>query len=91
MGISKRRILVSIFEWFLFLILGYIFAIAYERLVVRIFKKDQLIVNGNRLHHSLLGVFSIALSARFPYLLPFGVGIIAQHTFTDGFHFLTKE
>jgi hypothetical protein len=79
---------------FLFwIIVGVCAAALYEYLTPKIFKKDALIVAGYRLHHSLYGVAAIALGIwlRNYIYIALGVGILIQHTATDGLKFVSKE
>ncbi len=65
----------------------------YEFTAINLFHKTSLIILGYRLHHSLYGVLFIVLSLinKNVFLLGFGIGIIVQHTVSDGFRFLSKE
>ena len=78
------------------IILGIVAAFAYESLAgpigVNIFKRDALIINGYKLHHSLYGILFLGIGYvnKNLFLAGFGVGIIIQHTFTDGFRFVQK-
>jgi hypothetical protein len=74
-------------------ILGFLIALLYESFMRRLFGGKGLIVRGWKLHHSLYGVLSILLSFinRKIFFFGFGVGVIAQHTFFEGFWFITKE
>jgi len=77
-------------------ILGIISAFAYESLASlvgkNIFHKEALVINGYKLHHSLYGVLFLTLAYvnRNMFLAGFGLGIITQHTLTDGFRFIQK-
>lgn len=72
--------------------IGIILATSYELLALKVFKKQALIIFGHRLHHSLYGLLFIAVGYFVLTELTFlGCGIIAQHSFTDGFKFITKE
>jgi hypothetical protein len=77
-------------------ILGIVSAIIYESLAkiigVNVFKKEALVVSGYKLHHSLYGVFFLLFSlvSKKYFFLGFGLGIIFQHTVTDGFLFVQK-
>lgn len=81
---------------FMSFILGIIAAFVYESLAksigINIFKKEALIVSGYKLHHSLYGVFFLLFSlvSQKYFFLGFGLGIIFQHTITDGFLFFQK-
>ncbi len=82
--------------FFLSFILGILFAIVYESLAlvvgINIFKKEALIISGYKLHHSLYGVFFLLISfvSKKYFFLGFGLGIIFQHTLTDGFRFIQR-
>lgn len=75
------------------IILGYIIAHLYERVIVMATKKDALIIKGYRLHHSLYGTAFLVLGFLSQNIIAIGlgVGIIVQHTLTDGFRFVSKE
>lgn len=81
---------------FLSFVLGIITAFIYESLAktvgINIFNKEALIVSGYKLHHSLYGVFFLLFSlvSQKYFFLGFGLGIIFQHTITDGFLFIQK-
>ncbi len=72
---------------------GFVAAWFYEQIMLSVFGGNGLIVWNWRLHHSLYGLLFISLGVitRKTPLISFGVGIIAQHTLTDGFWFITKE
>ncbi len=72
---------------------GFLAAALYESAMIRLFSGNGLIISGWRLHHSLYGLLFILLGLinKKVFLLGFGIGIIAQHTLTDGFWFLTRE
>lgn len=76
--------------------LGIICAYVYESLArivgKNIFNKEALVIYGYKLHHSLYGVLFLVLAYvnRNVFLAGFGLGIIAQHTLTDGFRFIQK-
>ena len=76
------------------LILGFVCASIYEILsgiIARnVFGKDELVIGDYKLHHSLYGLFFLLLGYlnRRSFFLGFGIGIIIQHTFTDGFKFI---
>ncbi len=82
-----------IMTFLLWLISGIALATLYEYFVPKFFKKDALIISGYRLHHSLYGLAGIilGLSLQNNHLLALGIGILIQHTATDGFRFLSKE
>lgn len=77
-------------------VLGVILAFIYESLAgiigKNIFNKEVLVVYGYKLHHSLYGVLFVVLAYvhKNVFLAGFGLGIIAQHTLTDGFRFIQK-
>lgn len=77
-------------------LLGIVAAYLYESLAglvgKNIFNKEALIVNGYKLHHSLYGVLFLVLAYinKNTFFVGFGLGIIAQHTLTDGFRFIQK-
>jgi len=86
------------------ILIGFVGAFLYEyctgKIDRRFFKKDALIISGYRLHHSLYGLFGLLLSILFflsgkvgvsTTLLGLSIGVIIQHTITDGFRFLSKE
>lgn len=74
-------------------ILGFFAVWLYEFIAINVLNKTGLIVLGYRLHHSLYGLLFIALSVvnKRAFFLGFGVGVITQHTVTDGFRFVSKE
>ena len=77
-------------------VLGVIAAFLYESLAgiigKNIFNKEALMIYGYKLHHSLYGVLFLVLAYvnRNVFLAGFGLGIITQHTLTDGFRFIQK-
>ncbi|MBT3249826.1 MAG: hypothetical protein HN846_00110 [Candidatus Pacebacteria bacterium] len=73
-------------------VFGFLFAWAYDGFAVNVLNKDALFVGKYRLHHSLYGLLFICLSLvnKKSFFMGFGLGIIAQHTITDGFWFVTK-
>lgn len=77
-------------------IIGIISAFVYEFIVGFIGKqylnKESLVVFGYKLHHSLYGIIflTIFLINKKSFYLGFGLGIIFQHTITDGFRFIQK-
>jgi hypothetical protein len=77
----------------LFFFLGFVIAWFYEATMLQLFGGQGLIIGGYRLHHSLYGLLFILLGifTHRSTLMSFGVGIIVQHTATDGLWFLTKE
>lgn len=82
------------------LITGFFGAYLYELFAKKVLRKDSFIVGGYRLHHSLYGLAGLfasiwlALVNQNLYsavLLGFSLGIITQHTITDGCSFISKE
>ena len=77
-------------------VLGIISAYVYESLAgivgKNIYNREALVIYGYKLHHSLYGVLFLVLAYvnRNVFLAGFGLGIITQHTFTDGFRFIQK-
>ena len=80
-------------NFFFWILCGIIGATLYEHFVPRIFKKEALIIVGHRLHHSLYGLVAIIFGAALQNnaLFAMGIGIVIQHTATDGFRFFSKE
>lgn len=83
-------------KFILSILLGIIVAFLYEN-VARIFgtkvlHKTELVIWGFKLHHSLYGLISFAIYGinRDIFFLGFGIGIILQHSLTDGFRFIQK-
>ncbi len=78
---------------FLVFWVGFTGAWLYEQIMLSVFSGKGLILWGWRLHHSLYGLFFILLGliSRKTFLISLGVGIIAQHTLTDGFWLVTRE
>jgi hypothetical protein len=76
-----------------YLAIGFIAAVLYDHLIRKISKKDALIVSGYRLHHSLYGLAFLVLGVGMQSYkcIALGIGILIQHTITDGFRFLSKE
>lgn len=74
-------------------IAGFIFASYWEYFCARIIKRTSFILFGWRLHHSLYGILFIAIgfSVRNMSLIGIGIGVLIQHTITDGFRFISKE
>lgn len=87
---------VLMIKFLLSFVLGIISAFLYESLAryigVNMFKRDALIVSGYKLHHSLYGLLFLAFAYvnKSIFLAGFGLGVIAQHTLTDGFRFIQK-
>lgn len=83
-------------KFFVSFILGIVVAYIYEvfgRMIgINVFKRDALIISSYKLHHSLYGVLFLMLANinKSIFLTGFGLGIIVQHTFTDGFRFIQK-
>lgn len=95
---------MNLFLFFSFIIFGITGSFLYEYLTRKIgekyFKKDALIVKGYRLHHSLYGLIGLMFSLffflngrieAFQVLIGLSIGILVQHTLTDGFRFVSKE
>lgn len=78
-------------KYLFFTIFGFITAYLYENIGKHIVKREKLVVGGFRLHHSLYGLVFIALGLVNISFIFFGLGILIQHTLTDGFRFLSKE
>lgn len=78
------------------IILGVLTAFLYDYVAkmigTKVFHKTELVIWGFKLHHSLYGLLSFALYGvnRNVFFLGFGIGIILQHTITDGFRFIQK-
>jgi hypothetical protein len=74
-------------------ILGFILAYGWEYFCTHIIKRTALIILGYRLHHSLYGLLFIVLGLYVQniILIGLGIGILIQHTVTDGFRFLSKK
>lgn len=74
-------------------VVGFIVAYIWEYVCTNIIKKTSLILFGWRLHHSLYGILFIAIgfSVRNMSLIGIGIGVLIQHTITDGFRFISKE
>lgn len=72
---------------------GFILATLWEMFCVKIIKKTSLIILGYRLHHSLYGLLFVIFGFELQnnILFGLGIGILIQHTITDGFRFLSKE
>jgi len=75
------------------IIVGYVLAHVYEKVAVVVSRNRPLVVCGYRLHHSLYGILLVGLGYWYQQPLVYGVaiGIIMQHTITDGFRFISKE
>lgn len=77
-------------------ILGIVSAYLYEFIAGfigrNIFNRYSLVVGGFKLHHSLYGVLFLILAYlnKNAYLAGFALGIIVQHTFTDGLKFIQR-
>ena len=88
--------MIMILKLLISFVLGVISAYVYESLAgiigKNIFNKEALVIYGYKLHHSLYGVLFLVLAYvnRNVFLAGFGLGIITQHTFTDGFRFIQK-
>jgi len=79
--------------WIIAISAGFLAAFAWEYFCTHILRKTSLIINGWRLHHSIYGLlfFVIGLLFSNTFITSFGVGILIQHTLTDGFRFISKE
>lgn len=77
----------------IFTILGFLLAFGWELFCSKILKKTSFIIFNWRLHHSLYGLFFIGLGFIIQniMLIGLGIGIIIQHTMTDGFRFISKK
>ncbi|MBP9814006.1 hypothetical protein KBC80_02325 [Candidatus Woesebacteria bacterium] len=77
----------------LFSIIGFAIAFIWEFFCTHVIRKTSLILLGYRLHHSIFGLLIIALGLSIQNipLTGIGVGILIQHTVTDGFRFISKE
>jgi len=77
----------------IFIILGYTLASLWELFCKYIINKTSLIIRGYRLHHSLYGIVLIIIGTLMDISTPLsiGIGIIIQHTVTDGFRFISKN
>lgn len=75
------------------LLLGFLAAYGWELFCSRIIKQTSLIILGYRLHHSLYGLLFMGAGyiSKNMFLAGFGIGIILQHTLTDGFRFISLE
>ena len=75
---------------------GIVVAFVYENVMKylgkSIFNKHAFIIKDYKLHHSLYGLicFAIYAGTNNEFYLGIGLGIIIQHTFTDGFKFIEK-
>lgn len=78
---------------FLSCISGIILAYLWEYICIHLIKKTSFIIRGFRFHHSIYGLIFIASGIVFrnATILGIGLGIIVQHTITDGFRFVSKE
>ena len=74
-------------------ILGILLAYSWEIFCTKILKKTSLIIFGYRLHHSIYGLLFLVIGIISINIVcdGLGVGIIIQHTITDGFRFISKE
>ncbi len=79
--------------FFLSVILGILVASMYEYFMLKVFGNKGFIVWGYRLHHSLYSVFLITIGFLLQniFCIGLGIGILIQHTFTDGFRLVSKE
>ena len=83
-------------KFVLSIIVGIFAAVLYENFArmfgTKVLHKTELVVWGFKLHHSLYGLLSFAIygANKNMFFLGFGIGIILQHTATDGFKFIQK-
>lgn len=72
---------------------GYILAYSYEKALTILSHGKPLVIAGWRLHHSLYSVlfFVSFLVFQNSIFLGLAIGILIQHTITDGFRFISKE
>ena len=75
------------------IVFGYVLAHVYEKVAIVVSRKRPLVVYGYRLHHSLYGLLFMGLGywQQQPFFYSIAIGIIMQHTITDGFRFISKE
>ena len=75
------------------ILFGYILAHVYEKVAIVVSRKRPLVLFGYRLHHSLYGILFVGLGYWYQQSLLYSIaiGIIIQHTITDGFRFVSKE
>lgn len=80
-------------RFFMSLLLGFLFAYGWEFFCTKIIKQTSLIILGYRLHHSIYGLLFLGLGYinKNVFLAGFGIGIIVQHTLTDGYRFISFE
>ncbi|MDA1317405.1 MAG: hypothetical protein O3B87_05305 [bacterium] len=78
------------------IILGVLAAFLYENIMLmfgtKVLHKTELVIQGYKLHHSLyaLPFFAAYGLNKKIFFLGFGIGILLQHTITDGFRFIQK-
>jgi hypothetical protein len=74
-------------------VIGFVLAFVWEYFCVNIIKRTVLIVWDWRLHHSLYGLLFLILGFLVQNIIfiGLGIGIVVQHTFTDGFRFVSKK
>ncbi len=74
-------------------IFGIVLAYFWEYFCTHIIKKKELRLFGWRLHHSIYGIIFVVVGLFNQNIINIGigVGILIQHTFTDGFRFISKE
>ncbi len=72
---------------------GFALAFIWDYFCTHVIKKASLIILGWRLHHSLYGVLLLIVGylVQNMTLLGIGIGVLVQHTLTDGFRFISKE
>jgi hypothetical protein len=80
-------------KYILIIALGYVGISIFEFIAINIIKKDRLVVLNHRLHHSIYGLLFIIFGFIFSklFLIFLGIGVMLQHTITDGFRFISKE
>lgn len=83
----------EIMEILLSILFGYVLAHVYEKLAIVVSRNTPLVLFRYRLHHSLYGIMCFLLAFWFQQYILYGIGIgiIIQHTITDGFRFVSKE
>lgn len=84
---------MDIVKLVLSILFGYILAHVYEKVAIVVSRNRPLVLFGYRMHHSLYGILFVGLGYWYQSLLLFGIaiGILLQHTLTDGFRFISKE
>ncbi len=103
-GVLYKERMNIVLRIFCFAIIGYVATSFYEYGAKKIgraaFHTETLVLFGYRLHHSIYGLCALAFSILLFFtarltasyvLLGLSIGILAQHSVTDGFRFLSKE